>query len=178
MKKLLFISFASLSLLLASCGSPLKIMGTYSTGTEFKESSLPFEEVWSKVIDFFALSGMPISNIDKSSGIIVSNNISFVNYYTREDKNGNLINPNAYVVIPTVKGGFGNILEPTSKITGQWEMTGDWNVRIKPNGKGGTIVNVNLLNLRCRYHNPGGIISNIPIQSTGVFENKMLDYLK
>lgn len=59
---------------------------------------------------------MPITTIDKSSGIIVASNISFVNNYSREDRDGKLINPSAYVVISTVRGGFGNILEPDAKI--------------------------------------------------------------
>lgn len=179
MKKLVFMFLAVASLLLTSCGTPYKIIGTYSDGNEFEETSLSYEEVWSKIIDYFAVSGIPITNIDKSSGIIVSNNVSFENYYTREDKQGNLVNPNAFVVIPTIKGGFGNILEPNATLTGEWEMYGDWNVRIKPNGKGGTIVNVNLLNLRCFYGGRGMLgKTKIPIKSTGIFEKMMLDYLK
>lgn len=167
------------SLLLTSCGTSYKIIGAYSDGNEFGETSLSYEEVWSKIIDYFAVSGIPITNIDKTSGIIISNNVSFENYYTREDKKGNLVNPNAFVVIPTIKGGFGNILEPNAKLTGEWEMYGDWNVRIKSNGKGGTIINVNLLNLRCFYGGSGMLgKTKIPIKSTGIFEKKMLDYLK
>lgn len=59
-------------------------------------------------------------------------------------------------------------------------MIGDWIVRIKPNSKGGTSININLLNLRCFYGSSGilGTSAKIPIKSTGVFENNMLQYLK
>lgn len=178
MKKILVLVVTGL-LTLYGCSS-IKLVGNYTDGSVFGETELAEEVVWTKIIDYFALSGMPITTIDKSSGIIVASNISFVNNYSREDRDGKLINPSAYVVIPTVRGGFGNILEPDAKITGRWDMIGDWNVRIKPNSKGGTSININLLNLRCFYGGSGilGTSTKIPIKSTGVFENNMLQYLK
>lgn len=38
---------------------------------------LPFDEVWSRVIRFFAESGISIKTMDKASGFIVTDNISF-----------------------------------------------------------------------------------------------------
>lgn len=165
--------------LMSSCGTTLKLSGSYPESNQYTETSLPYDEVWSKIIDFFAVNGIPISTIDKTSGLIVASSMSFVNNYTREDKQGNMINPDAYVVIPTVRGGFGNILEPNAKITGHWDMVGDWNVRIK-NIDNKTLINVNLLNVRCLYSTSGlyGSSSKIPIRSTGKFEKMLLDTFK
>lgn len=157
--------------------SPMKLTGVYPSTNHFGYSDNSYEQVWAKVIDYFAIAGIPITTIDKSSGIIVSSKVSFLNFYTREVK-GVPLDPNAYVVIPTVRGGFGNILEPTAVITGDWTMVGDWNVRIKESG-GKIMVNVNLMNLDCYYTTSGlyGSTTKVPIKSTGKFEQELLDYL-
>ena len=175
MKKILIVLFAAS--LLVSC-STLKLTGTYPSTNHFGYSDKSYEQVWAKVIDYFAIAGIPITTIDKSSGIIVSSKMSFLNSYTREVK-GVPLNPNAYVVIPTVRGGFGKILEPTTTaITGDWTMVGDWNVRIRES-EGKIMVNVNLMNLDCYYTISGfyGSITKVPIKSTGKFERELLDYL-
>lgn len=84
----------------------------------------------------------------------------------------------AHVVIPTVRGGFGNILEPNSLFTGNWSMYGCWNVRIKTK-ENKTVVNINSNNMTCVY-SVKGLLGNstvIPIKSTGVFERSLLNYL-
>lgn len=164
------------TLLIGSC-APLRLTGEYPDTHFSKETDLSYEEVWVRVIDYFAIAGIPISTIDKASGLIVSSKVSFVNNYTRE-VHGKPQNEKAYVVIPTVRGGFGNILEPRAALTGDWEMFGDWNVRIK-NSNNKTMVSVNMLNLYCFYRVTGiiGSTTQIPIKSTGVFEQSLLNYL-
>lgn len=170
-------SFILLCLPFILLGCAPKLVGAYPDGYFVKETTLSYEEVWTRVIDYFAISGIPIETIDKSSGLIVSSNVSFLPYYTRE-KSGSPINPNAYVVIPTVRGGYGNIIEPTSRISGDWSMSGRWNVRIKTKDNK-TIVNVNSNNMTCVYRVKGllGSPQIIPIKSTGVFEKSLLNYL-
>lgn len=165
------------SFMVSSCGSTIRLKGSYPDSHFSKETDLQYEEVWTRVIDFFAMAGIPITTIDKSSGLIVASRVSFLNSYTRE-VNGAPLDPEAYVVIPTVRGMFGNRLEPNAAITGDWEMVGDWNVRIKANGSK-TIVNVNMVNVECFYRTSGlsGNTTKIPIKSTGVFENSLLKYL-
>lgn len=167
----------SVSFIVASCGAPLRLKGVYPGSHFSQETELNYEEVWTRVIDFFSMAGIPITTIDKSSGLIVASRVSFLSSYTRE-VNGTPLDPDAYVVIPTVRGMFGNRLEPNARITGDWEMTGDWNIRIKANGDK-TTVNVNMVNLECFYRTSGlaGSTTKIPIKSTGVFENELLKYL-
>ena len=162
-------------ILFSSCSVGYKLTGNYPITGESVLIDKTFEEVWSKTIDYFALNGVPISTIDKSSGLIVSSKMDLTNSYSRES-NGELLNPKAYVVIPTVRGGFGNILEPTSAITGNWDMIGDFNVRIKNTDSNNILVNVNLLNLNC-FYSAGRSTVKIPISTTGVFEKEMIKYL-
>lgn len=172
MKKLLLLVPILFSLY--SCGSSLKLKGDYpDINSYFTETTDSYDQVWDRIIDFFAISGVPISNIDKESGLIVSSKFSFINNYTRE-VGGKPLNPDAYVVIPTVRGAlFFNILEPTAVITGSWIMEGDFNVRIKKIKGDLTSINVNLVNLICIYN-----WDRIPMKSTGIFEKSLIELFK
>lgn len=173
MKKI--VTFSILAMLFISCSTQYKLKGNYPSGNFFTETELSYDEVWDKVIDYFATTGFAITTIDRSSGFI-SSNASFENTCTRENK-GIPLNPNAYVVIPTLRGGFGNVIEPGRTLSpkSSWVITGDWNVRIKRTDNG-TMVNVNLVNLKCLY-SAGYSTSRIPIKSLGNFENGLLNYL-
>ncbi len=175
-KKIELMLLCATVVMLSSCASS-RLTGTYPSTNHFAETKNSFETVWSRIIDYFAIEGIPISVVDKSSGLIVASKTSFLNSYTREVK-GKPLNPGAYVVIPTIKGGFGNVLEPNAKIKAglSWEMLGDWNVRVKETD-GNTIVNVNLINLVCFYIDQHGKKTVVPIESTGKFEKGLLDYL-
>ena len=149
--------------LLVSCGT-LQLTGTYPNPHHFGYSEFSYDQVWSKVIDYFAMEGIPIETIDKSSGLIVSSKMSFKDVHTKEVK-GVPLNPDAYVVIPSVLG-YGIY---------DWTMDGNWNVRIKESD-GRISINVNIVNLNC-YGNHQNSIIQVPIKSTGKFESKLLDYL-
>lgn len=91
------------------------------------------DEVWSKVIDIFATKGITIKIIDKASGLIVTEDYSFLKSYTFETVSGKPVNPNAMVVCSRILNGLGEPMIPE-------KITGSWNVRVKPeNGK--TIIN-------------------------------------
>ena len=177
MKKHLFLLF--LITLISSCAS-IRLTGVYPISGVSKETTLNYEDVWNRVIDFFSTLGIPITTLDKSSGLIVTSGFSFVNDYTREER-GKPLNEEAYVVIPTIRKGFGSIIEPNSTFPKtDWTIMGDFNVRVKIDGQK-TIVNVNVVNLKCFYSTPGiygsGHTNHVPIKSTGVFESFLLDYL-
>lgn len=174
MKKL-FLLILPVCLLMVSGCSSIRLKGTYPGSHFSTETDLGYEEVWNKVIDYFAMNGIPISVIDKNSGLIVSSNVDFVNTCTRE-VDGKPLDADAYVVIPTVRGGFGNILTPNSS---SWDILGQWNVRIKDNN-GKTSVSINMVKLDCIHRTRslygGSTEEKIPVKSTGVFENRLLQY--
>ncbi len=167
MKKYLLIAITAL--FLSSCGS-MKLVGNYPSNNHFAETDLSLEQVWTRIIDFFAISGVPIKLIDKASGLIVSEEISFKDSYTIEEK-GLPVDLNALVVVPN---GYNSML-----ILSGGEMLGSWNVRIKPT-ENKTIVNVNMTNLSCystSYSLFGVTKTSIPIASTGVWEKQFLEFL-
>ncbi|RFS17356.1 hypothetical protein [Emticicia sp. C21] len=92
MKKMLTLLFLSYALF--SCTGPksIPIKGAYleKPFTVYSEKSV--EDVWSKVIDIFATSGITIKIIDKSSGLIVTDDYSFLKSYTFETTGGNFKN--------------------------------------------------------------------------------------
>jgi hypothetical protein len=165
MKKL-FLVIAACGLL-ASCLSTKQISGSY-TPANHVESELSYNEVWSRIIDFFAVNGITISVMDKSSGLIVAGKMDFTGRGTVEGSDGQLLNKSAYIVTERIRM---NGVEITPNDRG-WTLTGDWNVRIKPSGDK-TSINVNLNN----------IYSNSPFgrtnaKSTGFFENQLIEILK
>ena len=85
MKPLLLISIAAL---LFGCVSyktvPLK--NTYTNGNFEAASENTKEKVWDNIIDFFSKNGLSIRIIDRSSGLIVSNETALT--WTYETKEG------------------------------------------------------------------------------------------
>ena len=145
MKRIILKSIVLLtsSLLLTSCMTlqPLPLKGTYLDKPYEVVSDKKFEQVWTNIIDLFATKGLSIKLIDKSSGLIISEKTSFINDYSFEDKTGKLENPNASVVIEKITySGYNQSAKPE-------KITGEWNIRIKENSDGKTIVNVNLTNI-------------------------------
>ena len=181
MKKIILKSvflFAS-SLLLTSCMTlqPLPLKGTYLDKPYEVVSDKKFEQVWTNIIDLFATKGLSIKLIDKSSGLIISEKTSFINDYSFEDKTGKLENPNASVVIEKITySGYNQSVKPE-------KITGEWNIRIKDNGNGKTIVNVNLTNIDATTFIAGSQYSparNLTFngKSTGKFEELITTLVK
>lgn len=162
--------------LLSGCASikTTPIQGQYLETPLEITTSLSYDKTWERIIDMFAKEGISISTIDKSSGLIVAGKTRFSSRYISHESGGNLINPNAFVVISScslVQGYDFKDYEPEL-------IEGDWNVRIKTVEQG-TRVNINLVNL---YAKPPTTLINGEIRplcafdarSTGVFEKVIL----
>lgn len=149
------------------------LVGNYTITTSV-ETEKSFDEVWDKVIDYFAVNGIPISTLEKASGLIVSNKVSLTNKVTME-KDGKVLDDKAFVVTPYAK----NVVYINA--------TSDFNIRVKKqNGK--VSISVNLPNIVAeRTVKPTGLLfTNTPAntpqkveaKSTGVFENGLLELFK
>jgi hypothetical protein len=173
------IVFLITSLLLTSCMTlqHLPLTGTYLDKPYEIVSDKKFEQVWVNVIDLFATKGLSIKLIDKSSGLIISEKTSFINDYSFEDNTGKLENPEASVVIEKITySGYNQFLKPE-------KIIGEWNIRIKDNGSGKTIVNVNLTNIDATSFIAGSQYSpaqNLTFngKSTGKFEELITTLIK
>src|SRR6476620_6583690 len=119
--KPLFVVFAFTSLLVMGCDNKvIPLQNTYQDKSyEFSVPSAK-DKVWTELIDLFHTKGVAIKTIDKKEGVITTENTSFLNSYSWEDKNGGLTNPNAFVVCSKVRGTFTfpPSLKPDS-VTGQ-----------------------------------------------------------
>ncbi|WP_288531763.1 hypothetical protein [uncultured Bacteroides sp.] len=171
MKKLLLMLLPFL--LLSSCmtmkSTPSHLVGVYNVTTSIKTDN-PFDEVWNKVIDYFATNGIPIATLEKASGLIVSNKVQLKDAVTIE-QDGKPLDKNAYIVIPYAK----NIIYKN--------VTSDFNVRVREvDGK--VVITVNLPNIVAeRTIKPTGftmisVPENVEAKSTGVFEAGLLNLFK
>lgn len=134
------------------------------------ESDKSFDEVWNKVIDYFAITGIPITVMEKASGFIVSKEMSLNDMVTME-KDGVLLNERSFVVIPYAS----NIV--------YMKASSDFNVRVKEeNGK--VTIMVNLPNIFVqRTLKPTGFQmfsepERVEAKSTGAFERGLLELFK
>lgn len=177
MKKIL-LSMVLCTTLLTSCGvSSYPLRGNYQP-EKFMETNSSFDKVWSNVIDFFAINSIPITTLEKSSGIIVASNISIDDkLVTIEDQQGKLTNPDAWFVLPYEKGRVGG------------RVTCAFNVRVKESENGKVIININTSNINGygisfvmdRFTlKKDYVIDAISTQcvSTGKFEQDLMNYMK
>lgn len=174
-KNLFSIALAVL-FLFGSCSSKVyNITGVYDNNKTF-ETSTSYDKVWDNAVDYFARTNLTISTLDKTSGIIAVNK-AFISrsYVGVEDKNGNINNPNAWIVLPYAK----------DLIAG--EVTCSVNVRIKKMENGNTSISINLGQILCNniYKNwlsvTGETYITTPTNrcaSTGVFENMLYEIIK
>ena len=167
-------------LLLGSCATTQQGIRGFYAPTNVVTTDLEYEKVWSKVIDFFAESSIPIGVLDKSSGLITATSVSFGNKHVSvENKYGEIINPEAWFVVPYFKG--------MTVVGGRAECS--FNVRVKALENGKTTIQINLNNLvgyyDVQYFNSMTLRKEIirntyprECQSTGKFEYALLNYLK
>jgi hypothetical protein len=117
------------------------------------------EQVWNKAIEILLSRGYAIKFSDKNSGVITTDNISFLNAYTWETKDGDLINPNAFVVCTRFRGAFTFAPSIDPHI-----LTGQWAILIKQENDQ-VVLNISLANAVGKIET-----YNLTVKSTGVFE--------
>jgi hypothetical protein len=170
MKTFLFL----LTICLAGCMSiktvPLK--GAYTNGNFEKTTDKSKDQVWDNIIEFFAKNGLPIKLIDKASGLIVSSESELT--WTFEDKKGQLLKPDAWIVIAKqINPNNQKPIKPTI-------ITGEWNIRVKQNSPTETLINVNLVSPKyvTAFTQVATQFSKGTFQSTGNFENWIYNTIK
>ena len=170
MKKLLILFVVTFTF--ASCGSIVPLKGSYQQGYEFT-TELPKEQVWRSLIDFFTKKGIGIKLIDKQSGLLISDRYKYD--FTLEDNLGNLVNPDAFLVIETYKQGFQN--KPRYD-----DVSSEFNVVINDLVDNKTQIKVNVVNQKAILSVPQGMghlprIINVNGKSTGVLEKLIFEQL-
>jgi hypothetical protein len=155
------------------------LKGNYDPGTKIFHSSLSFDQVWNKVLDFFSGKTIPLEVIDKNNGLIFSETVCFTENCTQETGDGRLKNPDAFIVCNRLHKGKKSDYYPEI-------VSGNYNIRILPEG-GKTEIIIELVNLSAFKSIKGtyndGTYSNTNTmsfytKSTGVLEKKIADYLQ
>lgn len=172
---------------LSSCSSDVfPVKGNYPPAPIFHFSDRSYDEVWDKLVDFFAQKGYSISLLDKASGIIISGNHRFD--ATIEKKEGGLEDPEAFIVVPktssinslqlvAVSGGQ---YDSKKKISVTYPVYGEMNVRIKKTNSG-TSINTNIVNVYYESIGSNKIIVKNRLngyRSTGILEKFIADQIK
>jgi len=158
-----------------SCNNELiPLEQTYQDNPYEFSVSATKDEVWTKLVQLLTSKGLAIKTIDKSNGLITTDNISFLNSYSFENNDGGLTNPNAFVVCTKVRGPFTFTasLKPDA-ISGQWTV-------LTKQADDKTLVDIKLANAS------GKVVvedadtretHNLTVTSTGVFEKSVQDAL-
>ncbi len=168
MKKL---TYLLVFICLASCTVAVPIVNSYQETPFVAYSDKSKDEVWSKVIDVFAQKGLTISIIDKSSGLITSNDYSFTSSVTYEMMNGMLKDTTAWIVV-------GKRPTDTQYYTPPNNVRGSFNVRVKEEA-GKTAININLVGLTAMdITQPYNTKITYQVKSTGVFERTFAEMVK
>ena len=135
------------------------------------ETTSSYEDVWNKVINFFASNNIAISTIDKSSGIVAANDVVFwKTCLTMEDKRGVIENPQAWFVMPYEKN--------TKPVSVQCSL----NVHVIDTNDGRVSITINIGNIRGKEITSNftglAIYPSYNFSSTGKFEKTLLDIFK
>ena len=130
------------------------------------ETTSSYEDVWNKVINFFASNNIAISTIDKSSGIVAANDVVFwKTCLTMEDKRGVIENPQAWFVMPYEKN--------TKPVSVQCSL----NVHVIDTNDGRVSITINIGNIRGKEITSNftglAIYPSYNFSSTGKFEKTL-----
>ncbi len=183
MKKQITILLA-LSFLCAftSCSTRLyEINSNYQpVSNNYLETPQTKAEVITNVLAFLIENGCSIGLVDRESGIITTNEESFLGKDTQV-KNGLLIEPEAYIVSGVPPKSLANTNMVGDRID-PYEITGYWSIRIVEESAL-TKVYITASNLKCEYRKvvlgmASSTFVDVPVKSTGVFEGKLIDYVK
>jgi hypothetical protein len=137
------------------------LQGKYSDAPLVITLTRSADSTWLKIADIFAAKGLKVKSIDKSKGQIITAKTSFISAYTFEGKNGQLEEPQAWVVLPKV-----------FRKEKQWipkSIYSTWNIQLAETTGGQTMVKVDPVVL-CTYYPNAFTVAEVSGQSTGVVE--------
>lgn len=155
-------SFIIAIIIINSCSPviiPLK--GQYPTSPSEITSTKSIDATWSNITDLFTTAGLTVKNIDKTKGLITSSQTAFIPVYSFEDKDGHLINPQAWVVLPITVANK-NEWKPKT-------IYSRWSIEVAETEKGTTVIKVDPVVI-CTYWPDMFTSAEIHSKSTGKLE--------
>jgi len=151
------------TIFLLSCNRIIPIRGTYPNAAATAIINRPQQELWDKMLDLIVEPGLPVKMIDHTSGLIVSDYITMTAEASFERKNGEPIDPNAYIAMERYSQDYP---DESSKL----EVKAMWNLRLTKLTDSTTKVQTKLYHVLIGQ----GILQGT---STGVFEKTLIEVL-
>jgi len=152
-----------LALILIGCTpNTVPLKGKYTDNpTEFT-STKSSDSLWSTIRQIFSEKGLVIRKIDTEKGLIVTNKTPFISVYTQEDKDGKLVEPQAWVVL---QKDF-----TKKKVWNPKTIYSEWTIQINEMGSGVTKIKIDPIVI-CTYYPNMFTSMEARGQSTGKLES-------
>jgi len=141
---------------------PLK--GKYIDNPIEFTSTKTSDSLWLTIRQIFSEKGLVIKKVDTEKGLVVTKKTPFISVYTHEDKDGKLIEPQAWVVLQkdfTKK----NVWNPKT-------IYGEWRIQINETESGVTKIKIDPIVICTYFPNMFTSVESRG-QSTGKLENLM-----
>lgn len=163
---------------LSSCSPRVYgLRGNYAVVPSIETTS-SFDDVWDRVIDFFAENNIPIATLEKASGIIVANGVNISeSLISVENQQGEILDKHAWFVFP-----YERFVYPYEYIGGKVQCS--FNVRVRKQDNGRTLITINLGGISghklvlMKSLMPQITEKAAPCYSTGKFEESLLNLFK
>lgn len=164
-------------LMLTSCGVRyVPQTFNYPIKNTTQTLNLPFDKVWSGVVDYFAQNNIPIKTIEKASGIIISTQMQFpASYWITKDQR--LYDPSAYIAVQELSD---------VKLDGTgMRASASWNVRVRQVSDNQTELQVNIatpiveiLLYNIKTYQYEWMTTICQARSTGEFDRHLAEYIQ
>jgi len=151
-------------ILLACCGCNPRMSvlnGKYESKTLEILSDKPVDTIWLSITRLFTENNLAVKKVDRERGLIVSEATAFIPIYTFEDTTGNLIVPQAWVVLKKI-----------SLKKKEWvpkRIFGEWRIRMSELGNNTRKIEIDPI-VNCSYY--PNLLTSVETrgQSTGALE--------
>lgn len=168
-KLILFTALTAVLLLSASCAKRFSLAGHYQETPYAIPTTESTNDTWLHTIDFITQRGITPKIIKKNKSLMITDTISFKNYYTTE-VSGKLLDSTQYVVLPYMN-------DKALKLS---NITAYWTIRIHSRRNKSAVL-IELSKITATYNHrdkekPLILIGNHV--STGRFEGELAAYLK
>ncbi len=168
-------------LILAVCASGcikhVPLQGNYPQGPVIGQTDQKVDVVWQKLINVVSEKGLNVKVVDKNSGFIMSDDLSFQHKLTTESKSGKLVNPEAFLVTSRL-----NVVK--SERFELKKVTGQWSVILSPTANGGTEIKAMMAGMEAKDEMPanqriaGQSVKKYEVYSLQNFEKWLIASLK
>jgi hypothetical protein len=171
------VNYLLLLICVTGCVRHVPLHGKYPVGPVYGQTEKSVDIVWNKLIDLITDEGLDLKFIDKSSGLAMSDELSFYTTQTTENKKGKPVKPDAYIITSRTDG----VLPELFRVS---QLSAKWSVVLRPLATGGTEIKAALANIEAKddvianRHTGGKVTTRFQAYSLQNFEKWLIEKLK